>query len=135
MFVPKKDGDVRLCIDLRRLNEVTRKNRYTLPRIDDLLSDLGGNRYFTALDLKAGYHNAIIKPEHREKTAFYTARGLVQFKRLCFGLSNAPAFFQSVMDRILAGLVDPITQRPFAFIYLDDVVIHSATWEEHMRHV
>ena len=135
IFVPKKDGDIRLCIDLRRLNSVTKRNRYTLPRIDDLLAELGGSQYFTALDLKAGYHNALIAPHHREKTAFYTAQGLVQFKRMCFGLSNAPAFFQSVMDKVLVGLLDAKTQQPFAFVYLDDVVIHSATWEEHLQHI
>ena len=100
LFVVKKGGELRMCIDFRALNKLTIKNRYPLPRIDDLMDKLHGATVFSALDLQQGYHQLLISKEDVPKTAFLTHMGLYQYKVLCFGLCNAPSTFQTVMNRV-----------------------------------
>ena len=117
-----------MCIDYRGLNAVTKKDKYPLPRIDDLLDKLHGAQWFTSLDLQSGYHQIRIDPADVPKTAFRTHQGLFEFKVLSFGLTNAPAAFQRVMNKIFDGL-------PFVLVYLDDILIFSKTEAEHKQHV
>ena len=130
LFVGKKDGGLRMCIDYRALNKLTIKNRYPLPRIDDLFDQLRGAQFFTSIDLAQGYHQIRISPEDAPKTAFRTPTGHFQFKVLCFGLTNAPATFQQVMNEIFKHQVGK-----FVLVYLDDILIFSRSREEHLRHL
>jgi hypothetical protein len=130
LFVPKKGGGLRMCVDYRALNKATVKNKYPLPNIDDLLDCLQGAKYFSNLDFADGYHQIQIEEGDREKTAFRTHLGHFQYKVMPFGLCNAPATFQAAMDEMLA----PFFMK-HALVYLDDVVIYSKTWEEHLQHV
>ena len=101
MLVTKKDGGTRLCVDYRWLNDATVKDTYPLPRIDDVLDMLAGKQWFSALDLASGYWQVSLSQEARVKTAFVTHSGLFQFKGMPFGLCNAPATFERLMDRVL----------------------------------
>ena len=130
LFVQKKDGGLRMCVDYRALNKVTIANRYPLPRIDEMLDQLHGARYFSSLDLQAGYHQIRIAPEDVEKTAFRTPYGLYQFKVLSFGLTNAPATFQRVMNDIFRQELGVSV-----LVYLDDILVFSRTAEEHLQHI
>ena len=129
MMVKKKDGSMRFCVDFRKMNDATIKDAHPLPRIDDTLESLYGAQYFTTLDLKSGYWQVPIKEEDKEKTAFRTSSGqLYEFNQLPFGLCNAPATFSWLMDRTLAGLAWNI-----CLYYLDDIIVFSATWAEHIE--
>jgi len=130
LFVAKKGGGLRMCVDYRALNKITIKNRYPLPRIDDLFDCLQGAKYFTSIDLAQGYHQIRIPPEDVPKTAFRTPIGHFQYKVLSFGLTNAPATFQTAMNRMLSPYL-----RNFVLVYLDDILIYSKTMEEHEKHV
>lgn len=129
IFVRKKSGSLRMCVDYRDLNSITVKNRYPLPRIDQLLDRVGRAKVFSKLDLQAGYWQVRIKPEDVHKTAFRTPLGHYQWRVLPFGLTNAPATFQALMDDVLRGL------DAFALVYLDDILIFSDTEEDHSRHL
>ncbi len=129
-LVPKKDGTTRFCVDFRKVNARTRKDCYPLPNIQEIFDLVGGARYFTTLDVRAGYWQCELDERDRQKTAFVCHRGLFEFNRLAFGLANAPGQFQRRMDRILSGLIGKI-----CFIYIDDIVIFSKNAEEHARHV
>jgi hypothetical protein len=128
VIVRKKDGTVRFCVDFRRLNEHTIKDAYPLPRVDECLDTLAGNRYFTSLDLASGYWQVEVAEEDKFKTAFTTKWGLYEWNVMPFGLTNAPATFQRLMERVLKGL-----QWKVLVLYLDDVVIYSKTFEEHLE--
>ena len=130
LFVRKKNGSFRLCVDYRSLNAKTIKDRYPIPRADDLLDQLQGAKYFSSLDLTSGYHQIPIAPEDRAKTAFKTRYGSFQFLTMPFGLTNAPATFQAWMN----GVLEPFVDR-FMVVYLDDILIYSSSEEEHMQHV
>lgn len=130
LFVPKKGGGLRMCVDYRALNRVTVKNKYPLPNIDDLLDCLQGAKYFTNLDFADGYHQIQIEESDREKTTFRTHLGHFQYKVMPFGLCNAPATFQAAMDEMLSPFL-----MKHCLVYLDDVVIYSKTWKEHLQHV
>ena len=127
--VRKKDGSIRLCVDYRRLNSVSKHDAYPMPRIDDIIDRVGGAKYISALDLTRGYWQVPMSAADRHKTAFTTPMGLFQFTVMPFGLSGAPATFQRMMDQILNGL------QKFSSAYLDDVVVFSDTWEEHLKHL
>jgi transposase InsO family protein len=130
LFVGKKDGGLRMCIDYRGLNAVTVKNRYPLPRVDDLLDKLRGAAYFSSIDLQQGYNQIRIAESDIEKTAFRTPFGHYEYTVLSFGLVNAPATFQAVMNRIFRPFLDK-----FVVCYLDDILIFSRTREEHLQHL
>ncbi len=129
VLVPKKDGTLRFCIDFRYLNAVSNFDPYPMPRVDDLVERVGRARYITTLDLSKGYWQVALAPEAKEMTAFRTPFGMYQFKVMPFGLQGAPATFQRLMDHVLRDLFD------CAAAYLDDVVIFSQSWEEHMVHL
>ena len=127
VLVRKKDGSVRFCIDYRKLNECTTADKYPLPRIDDVLDALSEGRYFSVIDLKAGYWQIPMNAKDAEKTAFRTTNGLFHFKVMPFGLKNAPATFQRLMDTVFSGL-----KWHGLLVYMDDIVIYSATAQQHL---
>ena len=123
----EKDGGVRFCIDFRKLNQNTQKDAQPLPRIDETLDALDGTCYFSTLDLASGYWQVELHPKDKEKTAFVTPFGFYQFWVMPFGLCNAPATFQCLMERVLAGL-----QWSSRLVYLDDIIVYSRSDEEHL---
>jgi hypothetical protein len=130
LFVKKQDGSLRMCIDYRALNKQTVKNRYPLPRIEEMLDRLGKAKYFTKLDLTSGYYQIRIAEEDIYKTAFSTRYGHYEFLVMPFGLTNAPATFQTLMNDIFRPYLDK-----FIMVYLDDILIFSDTLEDHEKHV
>ena len=130
LFAPKKDGGLRPCIDYRKLNAITKKNRYPLPRIDELQDRLLGAKWFTAIDIRDAYYRIRMKEGEEWKTAFRTRWGLYEYQVMPFGLTNAPASFQELINNTLREYLDD-----FALAYLDDVLIFSKTKEEHVQHV
>ncbi|KAK9100149.1 hypothetical protein Scep_023579 [Stephania cephalantha] len=130
LFVKKKDGSMRMCIDYRKLNQVTVKNRYPLPRIDDLFDRLTGAKFFSKIDLRSGYHQLRIREDDIKKTAFSTRYGLFEFTVMPFGLTNAPAIFMDLMHRVLRPYLDR-----YVIVFIDDILIYSMTREEHASHL
>ncbi|KAJ9523575.1 hypothetical protein QJQ45_007252 [Haematococcus lacustris] len=130
LFVKKKSGELRMCLDYRQLNKITIRDQYPLPRIDDLFDKLSGCTVFSSLDLQAGYNQIRITPEDVPKTAFRTPDGHYQFKVLSFGLCNAPATFQRVMNDAFAPVLNQC-----ALVYLDDILVMSKSVDEHLKHL
>ena len=129
VLVPKKDGTTRMCVDYRKLNAVTTGEPYSLPHIEDLINDIGRAKYITTLDLTKGYYQVPMGEISREKTAFVTPYGKYQFVTMPFGLVSAPSTFQCLRDHVLQGLCS------FTTAYLDDILICSDTWKEHVQHL
>ena len=130
VIVPKKDGSIQLCIDYCKVNEITRKDAYPIPRVDDTLDTLVGAKWFSTLDLKSGYWQVEVHKDDREKTAFCTHEGLFQFNVMAFGLCNAPATFQRLMDMVLKGLL-----WNNCLVYIDDIIIVGRTFEQHLNNL
>jgi hypothetical protein len=130
LFVEKKDGTKRMCIDYRALNEVTIKNKYPLPRIEDLFDQLRGASVFSKIDLRSGYHQLRIRPSDIPKTAFITKYGLYKFTVMSFGLTNAPDFFMNLMNSVFMDYLDK-----FVVVFIDDILIYSQSEEEHASHL
>ena len=129
VLVKKKDGSLRLCVDYRQLNSVSRTDAYPMPRTDDMIDQLGRASFISTLDLARGYWQVPVANIDRHKTAFITPFGLYQFKAMLFGLQGAPATFQRMMDQLIRGL------EGFATAYLDDLVIYSSTSDDHVKHL
>jgi hypothetical protein len=130
LFVKKNDGTMRLCIDFRQLNKYIIKNKYPLPRIDDLFDQLRGANIFSKIDLMSGYHQVRIKKEDIHKTTFRTRYGHYEFVVVPFGLTNAPTIFMYLMNGIFKNYLNE-----FIIVFLDDILIYSKSEEEHEHHL
>ncbi|WVZ89997.1 hypothetical protein U9M48_036335, partial [Paspalum notatum var. saurae] len=130
LFVDKKYGTRRMCLDYRALNDVTIKNKYPLPRIDDLFDQLQGACVFSKIDLRSGYHQLKIRPSDIPKTAFITRFGLYEYTVMSFGLTNAPAYFMNLMNKVFMEYLEK-----FVVVFIDDILIYSKMEEEHEEHL
>jgi hypothetical protein len=130
LLVEKKDGTKRMCIDYRALNEVTIKNKYPLPRIEDLFDQLRGAGVFSKIDLRSCYHQLRIQPSDIPKMAFITKYGLYEYTVMSYGLTNAPAFFMYLMNSVFMDYLDK-----FVVVFIDDILIYSQNEEEHEEHL
>jgi hypothetical protein len=130
LFMEKKDGTQRMCVDYRSLNEVTIKNKYPLPRIEELFDQMKGMRIFLKIDLRSRYHQLKIRELDIPKTAFRTRYGLYEYTVMSFGLTNAPAYFMYLMNKVFMEYLDK-----FVMVFIDDILIFSKTEEEHEKHL
>jgi hypothetical protein len=130
IFVPEKDGTQRLCMDYRALNEVIIKNKYPLPRIDDLFNQLRGACVFSKNDLRSGYHQLRVRECDISKIAFVSRYGLYEFMVMSFGLTNAVAYFMYMMNKVFMEYLDK-----FIVVFIDDILVYSRSEEEHEGHL
>ena len=126
----KKDGSLRMVVDYRGLNEVTIKNKYPLPMINDLFDRLQGAKVFSKIDLRSGYHQLKIREQDIPKTAFTTRYGLYEYTVMSFGLTNAPAYFMNMMNKVFMEFLDK-----FVVVFIDDILVYSKNEEEHKEHL
>jgi len=130
LLVKKKDGSSRLCVDYKQLNKMTIKNKYPLPRIDDLMDQLHGSTVFSKIDLRSGYHQILVKDDDVQKTAFRSRYGHYEYMVMPFGVTNAPTVFMNYMNRIFRPFLDK-----FVVVFIDDILIYSRTQKEHAEHL
>jgi hypothetical protein len=130
LFVKKKDGSMWMCVDYNSLNAITIKNKYPLPRIDDLLDQLQKAKYFSKIDLRYDYHQMKIRPEDVLKTTFVTRYSQYEFMVVSFGLTNAPTYFMNMMNKVFMEELDK-----FFMVLIDDILIYSETAKEHEKHL
>ncbi|GKF02899.1 putative reverse transcriptase domain-containing protein [Tanacetum coccineum] len=130
LFVKKKDGSFRMCIDYQELNKLMVKNRYSLPRIDDLFDQLQGSSVYSKIDLKSGYHQLRVREKDILKTVFRTRYGYYEFQVMPFGLTNAPAVFMDLMNRVWKPYMDK-----FMIVFIDDILIYSKSKQEHEEYL
>jgi hypothetical protein len=130
LFIHRKEGTLRLCVDYRTLNKITIKNRYSLPRIEDLMNHLVGSYYFTKINLFSGYHQIRIKEENIPKTAFRTRYGHYEFLVMPFGLAHTSAIFMTLMNDIFREYLNQ-----FIIVYLNNIMIYSKNKDEYTKHV
>ena len=130
VLVPKSDGSTRFCVGYRKLNALTRRDSYPFPRMDEFVDSLGDASFFTTLDANSGYWQILMDEDSKDKSSFTCHAGFFRFKRLPFGLINAPATFQRALDLILSKV-----RYDFALVYLDDIIIFSNSFEEHLVHL
>lgn len=130
ILVKKKDNTWRMCVDYRYLNELIVKHDYPIPIIDELLDDLCGSRCFSKIDLRSGYFQILMKLEHKYLTTFRTHHGHFEFLVMHFGLCNAPATFQSLMNHVFQDCL-----RKFALVFFDDILVYNKTKKDHLTHL
>jgi hypothetical protein len=130
LFVQKKDGSQRMCADYRSLIDVTVKNKYMLLRIEDLFDQMRGARVFSKIDLRSGYHQMKIRPSDIPKTAFSTRYVLYEFTVMSFGLTNAPAYFMNLMNKVFMEYLDI-----FVVVFIDDILIYTKSEGDHEEHL
>jgi hypothetical protein len=130
LFVDKSDGSSRLCTDYRKLNDVTIKNKYPLPKIEDLFDQLNGSQVFSIIDLRTGYHQLKIRTTDIPKTTFTTRYGLYEYTIMSFGLTNTPAYFMNLMNKVFMEFLDK-----FVVVFIDDILIYSKSEVEHATHL
>jgi hypothetical protein len=130
LFVQKKDGSQRMCVDYRSLNYVTIKNNYPLPCIEDLFDQMRGVRVFSKIDLRSGYHQMKIRPSDIPKTAFSTQYSLYEFTVMSFGLTNPPAYFMNLINKVFMEYLDK-----FAMVFIDDILVYSKNDSDHEEHL
>jgi hypothetical protein len=130
LFVEKKDGTQRMCVDYHSLNEVTIKNMYPLPWIEDLFDQIKGASVFSKIDLRSGYHQLRIRESDVPETAFHTRYGLYEYTIMSFGLMNVPAYFMYLMNKVFMEYMDK-----FVVVFIDDILIYSKTEEKHEEHL
>jgi hypothetical protein len=130
LFVEKKDGTQRMCVNYRSLNEVTIKNKYPLPRIEDLFDQMNGASVFLKIGWRSGYYQRKIRELDIQKTAFRTRYGLYEYNMMSFGLTNVPAYFMYLMNKVFMEYLDK-----FVVVFIDDILVFSKTEEVHEKHL
>jgi hypothetical protein len=130
LLVQKKDVTWHFCVDYRKLNDMTIKNRFSMPVVEEILDELVGTKFFSSLDMTLGYHQVRMGEGEEYKTAFKTHHGHYQFKVMPFGLTNAPATFQCAMNMVLAPYL-----RHFAMVFIDDILVCNPSWQSHLGHL